>query len=288
MASGELLSAPRNAALPWRGPGPGRPDLPLPPGPMPLRSHGALRKRWRYVGVYGEDVMLCAARAQIGPLTQTFWAVWDRGERQRWTHTSMRPRGREVVMRGSRIDLRSRQVSGALELGDGEPVESVCPSGSGWGWTRKRAGIPVRGILEAGGRRWRLDSRGVDDESAGYHARRTAWRWSAGVGRAADGRPVAWNLVSGINDPPQNSERAVWVDGIPAEPAPVEFRGLEAITQEDGAELAFAAEAERARTDSLIVFRSRYVHRFGTFSGSLGGVELDEGFGVMEEHEALW
>jgi hypothetical protein len=37
--------------IPWRGPGPGRPDLPLPPGPMPLWRDGALRKRWRYVGV---------------------------------------------------------------------------------------------------------------------------------------------------------------------------------------------------------------------------------------------
>jgi len=200
----------------------------------------------------------------------------------------MRPGAREVVMRGSRIELRSRSVSAALRLGDSEPVESVWPSGRGWGWTRKRAGVPVQGTLEAGGRRWRIDSRGVDDESAGYHSRRTAWRWSAGVGRATDGRPVAWNLVSGINDPPHRSERAVWVDGVPAEPAPVEFRGLEGIALENGDGLIFAAEAERAHADNLLVFRSRYLHRFGTFSGSIGGIELGEGFGVMEEHEALW
>jgi hypothetical protein len=255
---------------------------------MPMRRHGALRKRWRYVGVYGEDVMLCAARAQIGPLSQAFWAVWDRESRRRWAHTSIRPGAREVEMRGAQVGLRARGVSAALELGESAPVESVCPSGSGWGWTRKRAGVPVSGTLEAGGRRWRLDARGVDDESAGYHSRRTAWRWSAGVGRARDGRPVAWNLVSGINDPPQGSERAVWVDGVPVEPPPAEFHGLEEIALEDGGRLAFAAESERARTDNLLLLRSRYVHRFGTFSGSIGGVELEEGFGVMEEHEALW
>jgi Protein of unknown function (DUF2804) len=255
---------------------------------MPMRRHGAMRKRWRYVGVYGEDVMLCAARAQIGPLSQAFWAVWDRDSRRRWAQTSMRPRGHGVVMRGSQIGLRSREVSAALLLGESAPVESVCRSGSGWGWTRKRAGVPVRGTLEAGGRRWRIDSRGVDDESAGYHTRRTAWRWSAGVGRAVDGRPVAWNLVSGINDPPQRSERAVWLDGVPEEPAPVEFRGLEGIALEDGGRLSFAAESERTRSDNLLLFRSRYVHRFGTFSGSIGGAELEDGFGVMEEHEALW
>jgi len=288
MASGELLSAPSNGVLPWRGPGPGRPDLPLPPGRMPLHRHGAMRKRWRYVGVYGEDVMLCAARVQIGPLSQCFWAVWDRGGRRRWAHTRMRPGGREVVMRGRRIEVSSASLSASLDLGEGEAVESICPSGRGWGWTRKRAGIPVSGTLESDGERWRLHGLGVDDESAGYHERHTAWRWSAGVGVAADGRALAWNLVSGINDPPRNSERAVWVDGVPTEPAPVSFRGLEGIDLGDGAHLDFSPESERARDDNLLIFRSRYVHRFGTFRGSVGGAELAKGFGVMEEHEALW
>jgi hypothetical protein len=133
-----------------------------------------------------------------------------------------------------------------------------------------------------------VSARGVDDESAGYHRRHIAWHWSAGVGRSADGRALAWNLVSGINDPPQRSERGIWVEGVPSEPAPVSFAGLESVGFEDGARLLFAAESERARNDNLLVFRSRYRHRFGTFSGSLGGIELADGFGVMEEHEARW
>jgi len=28
--------------------------------------------------------MLCAARVQIGPFGQAFWAVWDRDERRRF------------------------------------------------------------------------------------------------------------------------------------------------------------------------------------------------------------
>ena len=58
--------------------GSGRPDLPLPPGPMPLRRDGQNRKRWRYVGVFGAELMLCAARAEVGPLRQSFWVMWDR------------------------------------------------------------------------------------------------------------------------------------------------------------------------------------------------------------------
>jgi hypothetical protein len=148
--------------------------------------------------------------------------------------------------------------------------------------------VPARGTIEAGGRRWQVDGLAVDDESAGYHARHTSWHWSAGVGRAADGRAVAWNLVDGINDPPTRSERGIWVDGTPREPAPVAFEGLDGIRFGSGETLRFAAESERARNDNLLVFRSRYRHLFGTFDGSLDGIELAEGFGVMEEHEAVW
>ena len=79
------------------------------------------------------------------------------------------------------------------------------------------------------------------DDTAAYYERHTRWRWSAGIGRASDGREVAWNLVAGVNDPPQDSERTVWVDGEPGEVGPVRFAadlsGVDA--------LAFAPEATR-------------------------------------------
>jgi hypothetical protein len=255
---------------------------------MPLLRRGRIRKRWRYIGVYGPEVMLCAARAQIGPFPQSFWAVWDREEGRRHAHTRVLPGG-EVEMDGSDVRVDAGEASAALRFGEATPVEAVCPSGErGYGWTRKRAGVPVTGTIEAGGRRWEIEARGVDDESAGYHQRHTSWHWSAGVGTGRDGRPIAWNLVSGINDPPQRSERAIWVDGQPREPAAVVFEGLESIGFTDGSRLDFDAESERARDDKLLVFRSRYRHRFGTFSGSLDGIGVAEAFGVMEEHEAVW
>jgi hypothetical protein len=255
---------------------------------MPILRGGRLRKRWRYVGVYGPEVMLCAARAQIGPFAQSFWVVWDREGRRRHAHTRLLSGGGEVTMEGSDVRVQAHEVAARLHFGEAAPVESLCPSGErGYAWTRKRAGVPVSGVIEAGDRRWQVEALGVDDESAGYHRRHTRWHWSAGVGRAA-GQAVAWNLVCGINDPPQRSERAIWVDGVPREPLPVAFSGLDAIEFAGGARLSFSAESERARNDNLLIFRSRYRHRFGTFSGSLDGIELGEGFGVMEEHEAVW
>jgi len=255
---------------------------------MPWRNGTQLRKRWRYVGAFGAEAMLCAARAQVGPFGQSFWVLWDRRDGRRLAHTSFRPGSPEVTMDGPTVKISARHMKAELRLGDGGPVESICPSGSGWGWTRKRAGIPVSGTIEADGRRWEIDGLGVDDESAGYHRRHTSWLWSAGVGRAADGRALAWNLVEGVNDPPQLSERAIWVDGRPFEPRPVSFHGLSAVEFADGSRLDFAGECERARNENLLVIRSRYRHRFGTFSGSLEGLPLAEGQGVMESHDAHW
>jgi hypothetical protein len=276
-------------AIPWRGPGLGRPDLPLPPGPMPLWRDGALRKRWRYVGCYGEGLMLCAARAEVGPTGQCFWALWDREGGRELDHTSLRPGSREVVLDGPRLTIDAPGLHAELHLGAFDsPIESICPSGEGWGWTRKRAGVPMTGQVELPGRRIELDGLGVDDESAGYQARHTSWHWSAGVGIATDGRALGWNLVEGINDPPEHSERAVWVDGVAHEPAPVGFDGLDAVRFAEGSRLDFQPGAERSRDDNFLLVRSTYRHRFGTFSGSLDGIPLKEGRGVMESHTALW
>jgi len=255
---------------------------------MPLRSGGQFRKRWRYVGFYGPEVMLCAARAQVGPLGQCFWALWDRDADRSYANTRLRPGSTEVRMEGSTVEIEARDVRARLSLGESAPVEAICPSGSGWGWTRKRAGIPIGATIETPRRRWQVDGHGVDDESAGHHQRETSWRWSAGVGTANYGRSVAWNLVEGINDPPANSERAIWIDGEPLEPAPVSFRGLEAVEFPGGAQLGFTPGSERARKDNFLLFRSSYRHLFGDFRGSLDGIELAEGFGVMEQHDAVW
>jgi hypothetical protein len=274
--------------LPWRGPADDRPDLPLPPGPMPLRYNGQTRKRWRYVGLFGEELMLCAARAEVGPLGQSFWVIWDREGRRHDARTTLRPGSREVVFEGPSLEIDSPGLRASLRLGECAPIEAICPSGAGWGWTRKRAGIPIEGTVEVPGRRWRISARGVDDESAGYHQRRTSWLWSAGVGRAADGRAVAWNLVEGVNDPPERSERAIWVEGEPTEPSPVAFHELDRIEFPGGVGLDFASESSHARDESFLLFSSRYRHRFGTFTGSLGDLELAEGLGVMEKHDAVW
>jgi hypothetical protein len=267
------------------------PGLPLPPGRMPLWHRGRPLKRWRYVGVFGPELMCCFGAVAIAGLPQAFWAIWDRGERR--LHERTRFRGGAVALNRGRIRVRERGVAVDLLFDEaaGAPVEVVSAHGDAHVWTRKRAGLAFTGSVVLDGTERTLVARGVVDDTAGYHARRTAWAWSAGVGVAVDGGEVAWNLVDGVHDAVAGSERTVWVDGRPEEAPPVAFDDrLERVGALGGGwELRCAAEAVRERDDRIGPLRSRYEQPFGTFSGTLpGGVELAEGFGVMERHDAAW
>ena len=251
---------------------------------MPSHWAGRPLKAWRYIGAFGPDLMLCVAQVRIGRARQSFWAVWDRRERRLYERTVI-GRGSVELAPGSAW-VRDRGVEIELRLRESAGIECVCPCHGTYGWTRKQGGVGVTGTVTIdGGTRPLDDLRAVVDDTAAYYPRHTEWRWSAGVGRSSSGAEVAWNLVAGVNDPPADSERTVWVDTIAHEVGPSAF--AEDLTGVDG--LRFESEAVRARRENLVLVRSSYRQPFGTFSGTLpDGTDLAEGYGVMEEHEAWW
>jgi hypothetical protein len=227
-----------------------------------------MQKAWTWIGGFGPELMLCAASARIGPARTAWWAVWD-GER---LHERTYRRRGPVDVSPERV-----VVPGVLDL----VVEPGAPWAvrSGAMWTRKR---PARVRGTALGRD--VDLMGLIDESAGRHPRRLAWWWSAGAGELADGRPVTWNLVDGLHDGIAESERAVWVDGVPAHVPPQPFHGLAGV-----GDLRFTALATRARKENLLLIASDYEQPFGTFAGALPvGGALRAGYGVMERHAVRW
>jgi uncharacterized protein DUF2804 len=266
---------------------------------MALLKGGRPLKRWRYVGVFGEDLMACAALVQVGPARQSFWALHLREQNELLERTRLLPRARELQLSRGRLRLHDRGVSLDLALEEEAGVEVRCANGRQHVWTRKQAGVAAHGTLAIARGAHRsgdaarprpIHARAVIDDTAGYHTRSTEWWWSAGVGRTPEGAELAWNLVSGVNDPERGSERAVWIDGVPREAEAVRFApDLRSIVSGDGSELRFHAEAERARSENLVIFKSDYRAPFGTFSGTLpGGVALAHGLGVVEHHRALW
>jgi len=250
---------------------------------MPARDGLRPLKAWRYVGVFGAELMVCVATVRIGPARQAFWAVWDRRHGRLHERTALGRGG--VRLAPGRALVSDGDVALDLTLEENAGIETVCPSGPSYGWTRKQGGIRAHGTIEIGGVRRTVDARAVIDDTAAYYQRHTTWRWCAGVGRSRAGQELAWNLVSGVNDPGSASERTLWVDGEPAEAPPSSFApDLSRVN-----ELRFSAEAVRERRENRLVLRSSYRQPFGTFSGELApGIELASGYGVMEEHDVWW
>lgn len=269
--------------LPARGPAVRRLGLTLPPERMPAGRGRRALKRWRYVGVYTPELMLCIGDARVGPIPQRWWAVAlpDGTLRERTTlgrgGVSLERHRARVEADGARIDL---------QLEEGEAVEVVSPAGGSYIWTRKQAAVPVRGTVVLDGVEHAVEGDAAFvDESAGYHPRRTAWKWSAGVGRTDDGRRVGWNLVTGVHDAPEASERSVWIAGEPHEVPPQDF----AADLSSVGGLRFTEWSAREDHTNLLFLRSDYRQPFGTFEGELpGGLRLAEGCGVMEEHDVRW
>ncbi|MGI9184112.1 MAG: DUF2804 domain-containing protein [Solirubrobacteraceae bacterium] len=250
-----------------------------------MPSHAGLRplKAWRYVGVFGPELMLCVATVRIGPARQCFWSIWDREAGR--LHERTRLGAGRVSLTPGRVQVTDGAVVVELELAEEAGIETVCPSGSAYAWTRKQGGIRARGTVTIEGRGRALDARALIDDTAAYYERHTRWCWSAGVGVARDGRELAWNLVAGVNDPPTGSERTLWIDGQPIEVEPV---GFSADLSSVGG-LRFTAEATRERNENRLLVRSRYRQPFGRFSGEpIPGMALAEGYGVMEEHDVWW
>jgi Protein of unknown function (DUF2804) len=258
---------------------------------MPLFRGTRPLKRWRYVGIFCEELMACAATVQVGPARQAFWAVFSREDRRLRERTHTLARRGAVELAPGRLRVRDGGVALDLALTEDAGVEALCPHGRGYVWTRKQAGIAASGTLTLdGGPPRAIEALAVVDDTAGYHARVTEWRWAAGIGVDPRGTPLAFNLVEGVNDPPRGSERAVWVAGEPHEVAAVHFApDLSRIESTDGSLLRFTAEAQRSRRENLLLVSSDYRAPFGTFSGTLpGGLPLAHGLGVVEHHRARW
>ena len=202
--------------------------------------------------------------------------------RLRAGRVDMTPGGIRVRDQGNELDIR-------LDEDPRTAIEVVTPVGRSWTWTRKLA-VRAYGAALIGGVHLPIDGMALVDENDGYHPRLTHWWWSGGRAVLADGRIAVWNAIVGLNDTPPMIENTLWLDGAPQPIGPVTFApDLSEVRFADGSALRFRPEAERASTVDLWVIRSAYRQPFGTFTGTLpGGLDVDCGYGVMEDHRAVW
>src|SRR5688500_3363025 len=133
--------------LPYRGDGSDRPvDLTA----LPLVHDAQLRKQWRYVGVYGERLMLCVGYARIGPAPQAWWAIWDRSRQALRERTRLVSPRKYVSLRNDRALVHDGSVEIDLTFAPGTAVETASRHGRSWIWTRKQGAVRFRGSVRIG------------------------------------------------------------------------------------------------------------------------------------------
>lgn len=266
-------------------------------------------KTWQYLAIASDEAFVSAAIAHLGYVGLVFATAYDRRTRQEVAFERLVPFARGIQVAPSlaagqssyacaqgtmRFDNAPRRVQ--LDLpglqvdvrGEGvEPWKAAWPIGrKGRNDTVKEMGFACEGTLRLGESTLSLDGYGMMDWTHGTPARQTDWRWAAGTARAGD-RLIAWNLRTGFDDPRQ-VENALWVDGKPQSPglARIEPGSPWRITTE-GLDLWFEPHGMRREDMNLIVLTSRYQQPWGRFHGEFEGQPL-EGYGVVEDHWAVW
>jgi uncharacterized protein DUF2804 len=291
MAETPLARAPLDQ--PYRGPAEGCPEgIRIPPAHLPLLKRWQLRKQWRYVSFWSQEVAFCAAKVQVGFLSNEYWAVLDRLEprRDRRFRTKTHYLRRRVHLAADGVRVDDGEVSIELSLDPTDTFDVYRPEGRAYIWSHKELCASARARVRIGDHVRDVTGTAFVDVNAGYHFRHTQWRWAAGAFSGEDGGHVAWNAITGLFDTPEQSERTIWVGGRGTEIKPVTFsQDANVVTFDEGGELTFEVEETLRKRVGLFLIKSKYEHAFGVYSGTLpGGIEVRDAVGVRERQDALW
>ncbi len=190
------------------------------------------------------------------------------------------------------------------DLEKNRPLVVVLPVGPNQGMYSHKVALPLSGTLRVGDRMHTADPEtcfAILDIHKAHYPRHTWWKWATFAGVDGRGRAVACNLTQNVNlDDTRYNENGVWVDGSLEHLGPARFdfdpQNVLApwhLTTADGAvDLTFRPEGERSENVQAGIIRSVFHQPYGTFSGTLrhGGetVQVEQMYGVCEDHDALW
>lgn len=282
-------------------------------------------KRWTYVALADARVFVGAAIVGLGYASTAIVFALDRERGSFLVDRSLLlpgrgasfadhgPLGRSArfASPGVRLELGDRELSidlagpGGLpvhasarfELLEAPAIGAFVPVEGGYANATEKRIARATGEVVAGGRRFVLeDGLAAFDHTHGLLARHTAWRWALGLGRARDGRLLAFNLVEGFVG---EAECAAWLGDelIPLGEGRFEYDASSPLspwmirTTCGALELRFEAAAVHQEHKNLGLVRSAFVQPVGRFTGTLrhGGesVALDLP-GVTEHQDVRW
>jgi hypothetical protein len=269
----------------------------------------AHEKRWVYVALAADEILVGAAIIRLGYAANTFAFAFDRasgrmladfsattpsfaahvgdtgGEgclaRFRWvgSHLSIergvRERDYRVEIAAGDLRVSARLSTEGVPPSIGAIVPLAGPPDDLFNATQKTVLMPVVGEVIAGGVHRSLDGGlGGIDYTNGFMARRTVWRWAFALGRARTAEKVAFNLVQGFVGA---AECAVWVDGeiFPVSEGIVTYDDQNPLapwtvrTADGELDLRFEPGAMHSEQHDYRVVATRFLQPAGSFSGTV-------------------
>ena len=213
------------------------------------------------------------------------WQLAQRG--RRWQISPRAGGGWQCQYSGPQLQLALAVEPG----GDGLTAISSAP-GRPFAHTWKLCALDSSLRFTVDGQTVETPSSSAIDFTLGYPPRSTLWNWASLDGSTDDGRRVGLNLVAHFNN---GVENALWLDGqlLPLAQACFDYdpRDLTRpwrVTSLDGiVDIRFTPDGQRAERLNALLLQSRFAQPFGHFEGRVG-TDRVSGFGVVEEHAALW
>lgn len=297
-------------------------------------SRIAREKRWLYVALSTDRFYIAVCVVRLGYASNAFMYVFDKSENALRVHQSATSHpfaasisptiteGARVVFDASAFRARCVRLHGSatysldvtvpgctlnveLDTSGAPPsiaaIASLAPGHANT--TQKRALLQVRGNATIGAERISLDgAQAAYDYTSGILERHTSWKWAFGLGHAADGSRIGFNLVEGFVG---ESECAFFSarNGAPAEMHPLREgrfsfdrkhpKSKWRLATDDGAvDLTFSPLALHAETKNLGIVRSSFVQPIGLWNGTVraGGTAyvLNDVLGVAEDQDVVW
>jgi Domain of unknown function (DUF2804), C-terminal/Domain of unknown function (DUF2804), N-terminal len=268
-----------------------------------------LLKRWQFVGVIDEGLVLGAAVVDLQYVGSGFTYLYDRATGEIVGKDVKAPLGMstafsesagggvsQIQFGGALIRMDNTPRDGKRELqvdvpglltadvaytehGDGVSTVSRMAM-YGFGHTYKFVGLPATGHVVVRGEKRPLtkNAMAILDWSSATPPRNTIWNWAAAAGHDENGKSVGINFSSGIVTD-GHTENSVWVDGQPTMIGGVNFfydqqnitgHPWRLATPDGAIDLTFAPEHERLESVNLGLAASRLHQPFGGFTGTIG------------------
>lgn len=275
------------------------------------------RKGWMYFSAVTARYSVGYAIVDAGLVATAFVYVYDREQRRLIEEKATLPLGFaarfaphwrqpwQLSQRGKRwqitphadgwqVRFDSPRLTVAMDVARGGEGMSAISSAPGrpFHHTWKLCALPVALRLGIDGKTIDMAASGALDFTLGYPPRSSLWNWASLDGATDDGRKLGVNLVAQFMN---GLENALWLGDelIPLAQAtfdydPAQLMAPWRIRTEDGlVDVRFTPDGQRAEHLNALMLRSRFAQPFGRFEGRIGNHQAS-GFGVVEEHEALW